>query len=270
MNFRSEARNALNRAKKELSYNDDSRVKYAALELRMVLECLIYDISKSYREELSETDFNTWQPKKLLEILIEIDPAADQTSEWSIGKQDKKGELPTTMDRLGVDRRLTLKEIKKFYDRFGSYLHTPTIKQLEDQKPPDYSKLNKSCKEFIKILDDVLSSTIFNTRMKAISKTSCVKCSAKIIRVIPKDRSEIAATCRECGACYTVKPQNDGTVYWEPQRHLLSCGGTGCTQSIQLFEFEIKEGTNWSCSSCGGRNTLSLGVSYEKSNGSVS
>lgn len=107
----------------------------------MALESLIYDISRSYREELSETDFDTWQPKKLLEILIEIDPSVERTSEWRIGKQDRKGELPAAMKNLGVDRRLSLKEIKFFYDRFGNYLHTPTIKQLEDHKAPDYSKL---------------------------------------------------------------------------------------------------------------------------------
>lgn len=266
MNFRAEARNALQRAKNELSHEDYSRAKYAALELRMALESLIYDISKSYREELSETDFNTWQPKKLLEILIEIDPSVERTSEWRIGKQDRKGELPAAMKNLGVDRRLSLKEIKFFYDRFGNYLHTPTIKQLDDHKNPDYSKLKNRCNELIEILDEVLSSTVFNARMKVTSKISCEKCSAKIVRNIPKGQSELTATCRECGACYTIKPQSDQTVYWEPQLFDFLCGGSGCSESIKLFEIEIKEGTHWLCNSCDGRNTICLGVSYEKPN----
>ena len=266
MNFRTQAKDALKRAKNELSHEDDSRTKYAALELRMALESLTYDISKSYREELSETDFNTWQPKKLLEFLIEIDPSVEKTSEWRIGKQGKKGELPSVINNFGIDRRLTLKEIKSFYDRFGNYLHTQTIKQLEDQKQPDYSKLKKSCYELINILDEVLSSPVFNTRMKITSKISCGNCSAKIVRCIPKGQSELTARCRECGASYTVEAKSDGSVIWEPQLFSFSCGGKECTESVELFEGVIKEGSWWVCKSCNGRNTICLGVVYEKSN----
>ena len=165
MNFRNQAKEAVSKAKLELESGDDSRLKYAALELRMALESLIYDTSKAYRDELSEADFNTWQPKKLLEVMIEIDPSVEKSSEWRIGAQQSKGSLPLTMTSLGMDRRLSLKEIKKFYDRFGSYLHTPTIKQLEEEKTFNYSKLAVSCKELIGILDEVLSSGVYNTRM---------------------------------------------------------------------------------------------------------
>jgi hypothetical protein len=266
VNYRTEARDALKRAKNELSHEDDSRAKYAALELRMALESLIYDISKSYREELSETDFNTWQPKKLLEFLIEIDPSVEKKSEWRIGKQEQKGELPAVMSNLGVDRRLTLKEIKSFYDRFGNYLHTLTIKQLEDYKKLNYSKLKNSCNELINILDEVLSSAVFNTRMKVTSKISCWNCSAKIVKNIPKGQSELTAKCRECGASYTVRTQNGGAVIWEPQLFSFSCGGKDCSESVELFEAAIKEGSWWICKSCNGRNTICLGVSYEKPN----
>ena len=57
MNYRDEAKQSLHRAKQELSSGEDTRLKYVALELRMTLEFLVYDMSRSYVDELSETDF---------------------------------------------------------------------------------------------------------------------------------------------------------------------------------------------------------------------
>lgn len=98
MNFRHEAKKAIDKAKNELASEDDFRLRYVALELRMALECLIYDISKSYRDELSEKDFDKWQPKKLLEVMIEIDPSVEKSSEWQMGVQKSKGGLTFKYD----------------------------------------------------------------------------------------------------------------------------------------------------------------------------
>lgn len=264
MNFRNRAKEALLKAKLELDSGEDSRLKYAALELRMALECLVYDTSKAYRDELSEEDFNTWQPKNLLEVMIEIDPAVDKNSEWRIGEQPSKGAFPLTMTSLGNDRRLSLKEIKKFYNRFGSYLHTPTIKQLEEEKSFDYSKLASSCKDLIGILEEVLSSGVYNTRMKSTSKITCEKCNSTIVRNIPPGQIEIIANCRNCGASYSVISEGNGKVLWKPRLTEFKCGGDGCSNVARLFDVEVKEGTCWDCKVCLGTNVICLGAVYEK------
>lgn len=257
MNYRAEAIKALKRAKHEMASQDDSRVRYAALELRMALEGLIYEVSKSYQEELSDIDFNTWQPKKLLELLIEIDPTADQSSEWRIGVQNEKGQLPAAMTCLGVDRKLTLQQIKKFYDRLGSYLHSPTIKQLTNNKAPDFTKLQNSCEELVHILENVLTSEMFKTRMKVTSKIDCMACEAKIVRNIPHGVTELTASCRKCGACYTLKSK-DATVVWEPKLVPAPCAE--CSDIKYLFESMIAIGTTWTCNTCKGRNVIQLAV----------
>ncbi len=76
--YRDDARHAVDRAKAELESGDDERLKYAALELRMALESLIYDRALIYKDEFPPREYETWQPRKLLAVLLEIDENADK------------------------------------------------------------------------------------------------------------------------------------------------------------------------------------------------
>ena len=48
---RSRARSALASAQSELASNEDQRLKYAALELRMAIESVTYDRALAYKSE---------------------------------------------------------------------------------------------------------------------------------------------------------------------------------------------------------------------------
>jgi hypothetical protein len=71
VDFRAEARKALNRARSELESGDDARLKYAALELRLAMEAITYDRARTYRNEMPPQEYDTWQPRKLMQLLID-------------------------------------------------------------------------------------------------------------------------------------------------------------------------------------------------------
>lgn len=77
MQFRHEARQALARAKALLAQGDDQALRYAALELRLTLEAIAYDRLHDYRRDVPPSVYETWQPPKVLKLLLEIDPRAD-------------------------------------------------------------------------------------------------------------------------------------------------------------------------------------------------
>src|SRR5450830_563580 len=77
MQFRHEARQALARAKALLAQGDDQALRYAALELRLTLEAIAYDRLHDYRRDVPPSVYETWQPPKVLRLLLEIDPRAD-------------------------------------------------------------------------------------------------------------------------------------------------------------------------------------------------
>lgn len=78
--FRQTAREALARANAELAGGEDHRVRYAALELRLAMEALAYDRAQLYKEERPPSESSTWQPGKLIKVLIEIEPHANTNS----------------------------------------------------------------------------------------------------------------------------------------------------------------------------------------------
>jgi hypothetical protein len=89
LSFRQKARDALHRAKDEMNSASLERLKYAALELRMAMECLTYERASSYAGELPPAEYATWQPRKLMQLLLEINPRADKNSSIAFGLKRK-------------------------------------------------------------------------------------------------------------------------------------------------------------------------------------
>jgi hypothetical protein len=148
-NFRHEARQALERARVELGTGDDARLKCVALELRMAMEALTYDRAQAFAAELPPTEYDTWQPKKLLQLLLEINPLADKDSMLSFGVEEEYGVPTPVMQPLGSEKVLNLATLKRHYDALGNHLHMPTIKQIAAGKGPDAIKLRKRCEEIV-------------------------------------------------------------------------------------------------------------------------
>lgn len=75
-NFRQDARDAIERAKEMLEGGNvqGHQLRYAALEVRMAMEALTYERAQSYKAELPESAYDTWQPKRVMQLLLDIDP----------------------------------------------------------------------------------------------------------------------------------------------------------------------------------------------------
>ena len=83
--YRGEARTLLELARRELDSGDDIRLRYAALNLRLAMEAITYDRAYAYRAEIPPQEYETWQPKKVLQLLLEIDPNVDKDSTIRFG-----------------------------------------------------------------------------------------------------------------------------------------------------------------------------------------
>ena len=144
-NFRHMARLALKKYDAKIITHHDDDLRDAALQLRMAMEALTYERAMTYSDELGPDQMKTWQPKRLMERMLEVDPQADEAATLSFGVEPSYGEAPEKMTLLGRDNVLKLTTLKKHYDALGSYLHTPTLSQLEKNKSHDMTKLRKRC-----------------------------------------------------------------------------------------------------------------------------
>ncbi|MFC7695105.1 hypothetical protein ACFQY5_41570 [Paeniroseomonas aquatica] len=136
------ARGNLKRAKDELASGQDHRLRYAALEIRYAMEALTYERAMAYKADIPPSEYDTWQPREVLSLLTEIDPHAALTSTIAIGTEDACGIATDEMTVLGEDVVLTLDNLKQ-YGALGSYLHTPTLSQIDDPGAHSPVKLRK-------------------------------------------------------------------------------------------------------------------------------
>jgi rubrerythrin len=268
MNYRSHSSDLLESAKNHLASNHEFKLNYAALDLRMLLEALIYDRARVYQEELPVKAFRVWQPKKLLEFLLEVDSYADQGAGLAIGINDKTGEpSPEEMKSVGQESVLSLKQIKKYYNKVGAFLHTPTLENVKENKSPTPEKILKTCNELVAIAEQVLSSPIFNLNIKNTLDWTCHNCGAKVFRRIrfdgqPTQGEELHAPCPSCEATFTLRQSEEYPRNYavKPDQHDIPCSNRECDKFVKLWTFEVRQGVRWECPSCKQKNQFRLGV----------
>lgn len=265
MNYRNDAKKSLERAIEMLSSRNDEDLKYVALELRMTLEALTYDRALAYKTEFPPKEYETWQPKKVMSVLLEIDPKADTDMTVNMGI-DENGAPSSVMKSLGSEKILNMSTLKKHYDALGSYLHVPTLKQVYTGKSLNINKVRSRCMVIINFAKDVLSSPIFNVLMGNFAKLECFQCKKLIRKRIPEQKDEVVAECFECQASYTIISKKNGQVEWIPNQHELECANNKCKLKIFVWNYEIERGNAWVCTKCKGRNALTLYICHEPEN----
>lgn len=261
MNYRQDARMCVARAKAELETMDDQRLKYAALELRFALEALTYERATSFEEDLPPSDFEIWQPTRLMQQVLEIDENADKDSSISIVVETEYGVQSTEMQHLGDEKVLSFKTIKKHYDALGSYLHTPTLKQ-QRKGGIDHQKLRERCGKITEYLDPILKSPVFNVHFAVSAHMAC-ECGHVIKRRMPGGVVETTARCMDCGLTYTIRATGGDTVSWTLDVTEIQCADPECTGVAGVASSQIKQGKFWHCGTCGQKNSVGLAVFCE-------
>lgn len=265
MNYRRLAREHLKAATEQLETRDDSALKYAALELRMAMEAVTYDRAAAFKEEFPTEEYDTWQPKKVMTVLLEIEPTADKDSTIAFGLEEEYGVPVKQMTSLGTETVLNMGVLKKHYDALGSFLHILTIKSTKAGKALNHGKLRKRCEEIKMYLDKVLSSPVFNPTLGVFVSIECTECGKKIRKRIPQDETTIKVECSNCVASYQVSSSSDNQSVWTPMQQEIECANKECMKKIVVWEREIRLGAKWICPECKGQNSVVLGVVYEKS-----
>jgi hypothetical protein len=260
--FRAEAREAVARAKAQLATGDHGRLRYAALDLRMAMEALTYDRAQAFAAEIPPQEYETWQPKKLLQVLLEIEPLADTNSTLRIGEESVPGQLASEVRPLGSETILNLQALKKHYDALGSYLHMPTLKQLKTGNDVDLTKLRDRCKKIVCDVEAALASTVYNITFGMFATYACDVCGKPIRKRLPTSGVPVEAQCFEpgCVGIYRVTPLEGKKAEWHPLQHDIDCPTEDCDYSQTVWARQIVLGAAWKCPKCEVRWAIGYGV----------
>lgn len=262
VSFRQRAREALARAKSELADGAPERLAYAALELRMTIECVTYERAKTYESELPQSEYDVWQPTKLMKVLLEIDPLADSSGTLSFGLEDEPGVQAKEMKKLGAEKVFNMAAIKKSYDALGSYLHQPTLRQLSSVGGHDFARQREKCEDIAAQLDEVLASPIFNINFGTFTTFKCMndECQKVIRKRLPPKSEQVRADCSECSAEHEITIDKGGNCAIRPLVQTVACANKSCSDSLQLFKHEIRPGAHWRCPTCDTKCMIGLAV----------
>lgn len=266
MNYRNDARKSLQRAKEKLGTGNNEDLKYAALELRMTMEELTYDRAIAYKKEFPPDEYETWQPRKIMKVLLEIDPMADKDVSLAMGVEEEYGVTPPAMNSMGSEKVLNMATLSKHYDALGSYLHVQSMKQVRAGILLDVDKIRSRCEEIAAFISDVLSSPIHNVTLGNFSTLECGECGKPIRKRIPHGQDELQAECFECRASYTIVDKKNGQFEWKLNESEVECANSGCEHKIIVLHREMEIGRCWICPECKGRNVFAFCIRHDPEN----
>lgn len=258
--YRQMARESIARAQKEIASDDPIRFRYAALEVREAIEALIYERASVFKEDLRPEYLKVWQPRKLMQLLISVDPAANMGCTVRIGDHGPNDEPPAEMKHLGTETILRLEDFKDHYDALGSFLHMLTIQKLDEGASHDLQKLKDRCLALTTVIENVLNSTLFNVHIRNTATTTCMRCGFGMRKRFPLRSKKVDVECFGCGAPYLLKDMGGENVRWYAKKNYFNCEGEGCNEEIGYWVDQIQHGTNLECEGCKKKYHISFGV----------
>lgn len=239
----------LDRARKLLEQDNDDFLRYICLELRYCIELIVYENVKNYVDEkrLSPSIINDWQPTKIMKNLCTEEPLADKDYELAIFPEISPGVPAETGFTLGKHRKLSYKWLNKNYNKLGSYLHVPSLKQNDKQSIEEIREyIDKTINYISSIIEE---TTLGGIGFSMISNFECQECK-ELILVDSEGLKKIKTLeCRndKCGAVYMVLNEN------EDYRLQLAHTNVKCDECGNVFwtaNYKIKKGFKYECDKC--------------------
>ena len=150
----------------------ESTARYAALDLRYAIERIVYSKVSKYKD-IPTSLYETWQPPQLMNLLVQLEPGADQNATVFFGKEDEYGVPAKEMHLLGNHKTFNIKWLRKNYHKLGSMLH---CQWKEQTNPIDYTYLYSILEE----IKEVANSPIHHISISRTSEFDCFSCKNKI------------------------------------------------------------------------------------------
>ena len=238
----------ITRAIELLEKDNPISLRYACLEMRYCIEAICYDKARLYKKHLPDDVLEKWQPRKLIEALVEFDPYANQNFSMNIWSENPDGSK-NKLIFSGAHMVLPFIILKKHYNRLGSYLHAPTLSQDKERNSlQTYKKLKDYLGRLIEQIRESAENT-FDSNVAVTVSANCQECGQFLIRNAEslKDNPIVKCTNTRCQAEYDVRVEENAS------RWKLRTLDAECPVCKTKFFFGIhflREGNTIKCVEC--------------------
>ena len=240
IDFRGRAKNHFKLALSIIAANDIEQALFAALRLRMAIECLAYEILQSYEPEIV-SEVGSWQPHKLIKELSNIDPRCGVSKILSF-KDPDTGE----MIELGEYTSFDSLNISKIYNKLGSMLHEPTLISWTKSGSKSESEILDECKSIADQVQKIIQSPLFSFNYRENVIYHCL-CGFSISRRKGFLQTNPRLPCPKCNTDYIVEQVGEDFTF---NRIIYQFECPECKNPIDVNSKELTEGHSITCTNC--------------------
>ena len=208
----------------------------------MCIETLAYDLLQLHRSEASFSLMRRWQADQVLKELSEMVRGITGNMEVNLGVEG--------IDEIAAtEHRMDLPWARKNYQSLGSFLHAPTVRDLESGEVVTFQKIKDKCHNIQSKLDLILSSEMFNVKVDRNCEWVCDfdGCTFVMERDVEWFAANNVTTCPRCGAEHNAWLQ-DGRVWHKIRAGNWHCPKCGMKNAAAAHQ--IKAGATVACSLC--------------------
>jgi hypothetical protein len=194
----------LRRAKELLANGDEDSLIYCCLELRLCIELICYRRLRFYAEHLPSSATRLWRAKEVLATLLELDPTAGTDYSLAMGLERSDGSTGQAF-HVGTYKAITKEFLSEYYDEFSSFLHAPTIAEVQAGTRRDVNRVRALAEKAITVLEDIAGHS-FQSSFGPVIEFPCESCGTRLRRRTERLKIDDKVRCleRTCRAEYEI------------------------------------------------------------------
>lgn len=225
----------LNNAKSLIEAGDNRLLRYACLELRMLIEAHVYKRLLLEIDDLPRNIISTWQPNKAVKLDTQFDKYADMDLHLTLGGSSEALEI--------TYNNIKSSKLTKIYHSLGSYLHLPT--------PQKVCTYDISKEKIIKIyngLERLLTGNIVFLKIDYMA-FECKQCGEPVLYTDHYLEYHSTISCQNdaCEIEYDVNNfENKAQI--STNVNIFSC--SSCASTIPIPYKRITDGYKFKCPAC--------------------
>lgn len=248
-------RSCMLRAQALLATPTHENQRYAALELRLCIEALVYEKLRSFSSHIPKEVLMNWQPPQAVKALLEFEPNADRSFTIFAGIEDEYGKPAKDMKLVGQHHALRLSWLRKHYNKLGNLLHAPALLDTQSSSMPDISAY------LLEVVDDLqapLSGTITGGSIRDVYSFSCQQCHNTIVCNAEAVQRHKRAKCLNphCKAEYFASVSPSGEANFQVKITNFECADVSCTGVTPFENRKLDIGVQFKCMVCGLRHVI--------------
>jgi hypothetical protein len=233
-----------------LASDDAAKLRYAALELRMAIEAIVYEKLRLYAPRLPTAVLDKWQPPQAMKALTQLEPRASRPFHLRIAQQPGPGVPGTDWKYLGEHRTFEPGWLTTNYHKLGSFLHRPSVKQAQSRNTEANAENLRSALQVVLSEVERVSKSQIDGTLATVIEFQCAACDRRVFCNEDGVRESRRATCLEasCAAEHYAAFADDGKVTFYLDATEFAC--LKCKHETPVENRKLAIGFEFVCEAC--------------------